>query len=346
MVRYSPFRRGVEVREPASSSPRADHVLISVNPLAGRRPAGDRADQLAERLGQHGFRVDIFTDLAEVAALADELHAQRRLRALVGVGGDGTAAELVNRTRRGVPITLLAAGTSNLLAKSLGLPRHPDGLGRMIAEGNVLRLDAGSADSRLFLIMVGCGFDAEVVRRVHDRRRKDPKGGHIGYLSYVKPILQTIRTYQYPEIRVHCAVSRDAAPKHQSPIVARWAFASNLPCYGWGLPLAPQAVATDGWLDVCTFRRGSLPSGLLYLAAVQLGAWHTRLADCKRRRARRLRITSEQPVAYQLDGDPGGVLPLDIEVLPGRVTLLVPAEVQRNLLTDTAVGEPADPLAL
>lgn len=331
------------MRQPASDSPpQADRVLISVNPQAGRRPAGDRAKHLADRLGQYGFRAEVFTDLAKVSALADELHAQKRLRALVGVGGDGTAAELVNRTRQGVPITLLAAGTSNLLAKYWRLPPHPEGLCRMIAEGNVLRIDAGLADDRLFLIMVGCGFDAEVVRRVHQRRQSDPKGGHIGYSSYVKPILQTIRSYQYPEIRVYCA----SAEHQASPIVARWAFAFNLPCYGWGLTLAPEAVATDGWLDVCTFRRGSLPSGLLYLAAVQFGGWHMRLADCKRRRARRLRITSDQPVAYQLDGDPGGVLPLDVGVLAGRVTLVVPAEVRRSLLTDTAVGEPAGPLPL
>ncbi len=42
--------------------------------------------------------------------------------------------------------------------------------------------------------------------------------------------------------------------------------------------------------------------------------------------ARRVRIESDRPVRYQLDGDPGGMLPLDIEVLPGRLTLVVPAK--------------------
>jgi diacylglycerol kinase (ATP) len=31
-------------------------------------------------------------------------------------------------------------------------------------------------------------------------------------------------------------------------------------------------------------------------------------------------------VPYQLDGDPGGLLPLDVQVLPGRLTLVVPRE--------------------
>ena len=41
--------------------------------------------------------------------------------------------------------------------------------------------------------MIGCGFDAEVVRRVHLER-----DGHITRLSYLKPIWESIRSYEYP----------------------------------------------------------------------------------------------------------------------------------------------------
>jgi diacylglycerol kinase family enzyme len=36
-----------------------------------------------------------------------------------------------------------------------------------------------------------------------------------------------------------------------------------------------------------------------------------------------LRIESDEPVPYQLDGDPGGLLPVDVEVLPERLRLVV-----------------------
>ena len=51
---------------------------------------------------------------------------------------------------------------------------------------------------------------------------------------------------------------------------------------------------------------------------------HRWLADFARRRSGRLRVTSESKVPYQLDGDPGGMLPLEIETVPSRLTLLVP----------------------
>jgi len=314
------------MHDSAPLPPDADHVLISVNPKAGRRSAARRVDRLVDLLGRRGFDVAIHTDLAEVCAEADRLHAEGRLRALVGIGGDGTAAELANRTKEGVPLTLLAAGTANLLSKHFGFSGHPERLCQSIVEGNLLRIDAGRAAGRLFLVMVGCGFDADVVRRVHSHREANPRGAHIGYASYTKPILESIRSYGYPEIQVYWGRPAEREAEDRPALVtARWVFVCNLPRYGWGMRVAPQAVPTDGLLDVCAFRRGSLFHGLRYTAAVQLGGWHRRLSDCVTRQARQLRITSEEPVAYQLDGDPGGVLPLDVETVPRRVTLVVPA---------------------
>ena len=303
--------------------PNTDQVLVSVNPIAGRRSMDREVGRFCELVRPSGLDAVVLTDLQEVCARAASLHQQRRLRALIGVGGDGTAAELANRTPPGVPITLLAAGTANILAKHFGLATNAAQLHRIVTAGEVLRLDAGSASGRVFLLMVGCGLDADVVDRVH-RARASRGGGHISYWSYVKPILQSLRSYQYPEFRVYCEPPGEGSAGHPAePLAARWAFACNLPRYGWGVSLAPGADQTDGLLDLYTFQGRSFWHGLRYAAAAQLGV-HRRLADCAWCRVRRLRIESDQPVPYQLDGDPGGWLPLDVEVLPGRVSLIVP----------------------
>ena len=304
----------------SSLPPEADRVLISVNLTAGPRSAEPRVDRLAQLLAERGFRTEILTELDAVAERANHWHAERRLRTLVGVGGDGTAAELVNRIAPGVPLTMLPAGNENLLARYLKLGRTPEAVCRTIVDGALVRLDAGRAGHRIFLLMIGCGFDAEVVRRVHHHRT-----GHIRKRNYFKPILELIRSYEYPELRVYWGDGdTDAAQLQFPPAVVRWLFAFNLPCYGGGLRLAPRADGTDGLLDVCAFRRGSLWHGLQYTAAVLLGQ-HQGMADCTMRRVQRLRITSQAEVPYQLDGDPGGLLPVDVEVLAGRLALVVPA---------------------
>jgi diacylglycerol kinase (ATP) len=294
----------------------SDRVAILVNPKAGAIAAQPWAGRLADALHEQGFTSEIFTDLAAAAAQANCWHAEGRLRALVGAGGDGTAAELVNRTAEGVPLTLLPAGNCNLLAKHFRLGRDPEmkTLCRTIVEGVTARIDAASANDRIFLLMVGCGFDAEVVQRVHARRT-----GHVSDLSYVRPIIEALGSYKFPEIKVHW--EEEGQPGDES--TTRWLFAFNLPCYAGGLRIARHANGADGVLDVCCLHRGGTWAGIKYLGAILLRQHH-RLADCTIRRARRLRLTSDSPVPYQLDGDPGGVLPLEVQVLPGRLTLVVP----------------------
>ncbi len=303
--------------------PDANRVVVSVNPKAGRRSVVARVDQLIALLSERGMHVERFTDLGQVAETSARLFERGELRALVGIGGDGTAAALLNLTPPGLPITLLAAGTANLLAKHFRLSAKPEKLCQAIVAGRTRQVDAARAGERLFLVMLGCGFDAEVVEQVHAHRESSKKGAHISYFSYLRPIARSIRSYRYPELRVEWENNGAGEPPNREEIRGRWLFVCNLPRYGWGLPMAPTAVPDDGALELVTFRRGSLFHGLRYVAVAQLGL-HRCLGDCTIGRASKFRITSDEPVAYQLDGDPGGHLPVDVEVLPGRLTLVVP----------------------
>ena len=159
------------------------------------------------------------------------------------------------------------------------------------------------------------------------------------HLSYVKPIWEAIRNYEYPELRIYCDgeetfgggltttdTPREAGAPLKSEMTlirARFAFLINIPRYAFGLQFAPHALGDDGWFDLCTFRRGSFWSGLWYFSQLVLRR-HGRLADCGQRRVRRLRIESDSHVPYELDGEATGYLPVEIEMRPGRVTLLAP----------------------
>ncbi|MCY2988616.1 MAG: diacylglycerol kinase family lipid kinase [Planctomycetota bacterium] len=289
----------------------AREVLISVNPQAGARSGRQLVEDLTPRLQSAGFTVQITSDIEQLSQWAAERLRNGSLRAVVAAGGDGTVALVVNRTNPGVPIVILPLGTENLLAKYLHVTAEPARICQIIREGAVVQLDAGQANDRIFLLMVGCGFDAEVVRRVHQART-----GHIRRLTYAQPILASIRSYQYPELRIHCG-------QPESPIRAKWAFAFNLPRYAGGLGLAPWADGSDGLLDVCAFTRGSLWHGLRYLLGILLRR-HRTWRDCVTLQTEWLKVASEAPVPYQLDGDFAGYLPVEIRVLPKRLTLLVP----------------------
>jgi YegS/Rv2252/BmrU family lipid kinase len=296
----------------------AREVLISVNPNAGWRNNREIVQQLVTRLQALDITSTVHDNIDELSAQAAELHTAGRLRSVVAAGGDGTIALVAQRTTQGMPLAILPLGTENVLSKYLGLPANPQPLAKVIAAGQVVALDAGLANGRLFTLMVGCGFDAEVVRRLHSRRR-----GQIHHWSYLQPIWDTVRHYSYPKLTVYYKHWDESNGEwRERSVSGRWVFVVNLPRYAGGLNLAPQANGVDGLLDVCVFEEGSLWNGLWYLGRVLLGS-HTSLTGVHTLQAAAVRIEAEGPVPFQCDGDPGGELPVQVEISPERLTLLV-----------------------
>ena len=292
-------------------------VVISANPKAGARSGANSLQQLCWELEQSGFELIRISEIPQLGPGIEAAYRTGRLRTVLAAGGDGTVALATNHTPPSVPISILPLGTENLLAKYLNLTAEPQTTANLIRYGETVQLDAGKAGERIFLLMVGCGFDAEVIHQLHASRT-----GHIRHLSYLKPIWRSIGSYPYSKIQISFPeVSSKSAGDVIPSFSASWVFLFNLPRYAFGLPLSPDANGKDGLLDLCSFEHGSLWQGLRYMSGVFAGdCWSW--PDCRRKRVRKVRLESDQPVPVQLDGDPAGFLPLDVEILPGRLTIL------------------------
>jgi len=229
---------------------------------------------------------------------------------VVAAGGDGTLLEVVNRAPC-LPATVLPLGNENLVARHAGIVRSGRALADAIAVGNVRRLDLARANGRLFCLMASVGLDADVVHRVHRRRR-----GHVNRLSYALPLMQAIRNYHFPTVEVHVDETGER-------LRGATVFVFNLPEYALRLPIAAKGSADDGLLDLCVFERPGVLELLRYLAAV-VTRKHFYLPDFQHRRVRRVQLSAEVAAPIQTDGDPAGCLPGTIEVVPAALPLVVP----------------------
>ena len=286
-------------------------VAIQRNPSSGA--GGHRAHLIAliHSLRQLGFHPRVFSDRERLARrLADP--AQRdSLACIVAAGGDGTFRDIINRYP-GIRVAILPLGTENLVARHLRIPKSGPAVAAMIAAGHVRRMDLGAIRDRRFVIMASAGIDAEVIHRVHARRK-----GNIHRLNYVQPILQSFRNYPYPDLRIWVD---DAT----TPYVAKLAVLVNLPAYALGLQIAASAKEDDGILDLRLFERGSAFQMCRYIYNVALGR-HERLPDVRIVPTTRIRIEADVPVPIQVDGDPEGWTPAEIRVLPAAVEVIAPA---------------------
>ena len=167
-------------------------------------------------------------------------------------------------------MAVLPLGTENLLAGDLKIPGNGRFVAEMIAAGCCRTIDVGVVNGRRFLLMVTAGIDADIVHKMQARRR-----GHIRKWNYLQPILDTLRSYRYPKLRIS-AEGGDLSV--DQPLSGRLVVVANLPAYAMGLPLAASAEGSDGLFDLRVFRRRSAFQMLRYLYKVLLRQ-HETLAD-------------------------------------------------------------------
>lgn len=311
-------------------------VLIAYNPKAGATDRQALLQRLSVRLRHFGLLPCLVADLADLQQRAAELDQLGELRLVVAAGGDGTVAAVAERVSAATTIAVFPLGTENLLAKWMGSTSDIERFCQAVVRHETIAIDALLANGRLALITIGVGFDAEVVRQVHCNRR-----GHITKWSYAWPIWRTFWHYAFPTMQLTItndevgvmADSGSEMPCAEADVAAKtacsrtqkwqvpWVFVANLPAYAGGLSIIPRANPQDGRLDIATFSGSGRLRGLSYALWIALRR-HIYCHDFRSTTADSLRIESEGEVGYQIDGDFGGVLPLEIRVLPARVRLL------------------------
>lgn len=302
-------------------------VLIFTSPKAGTGIGMGRVAALVETLTRQGVKVEVTSVVADLQRITTG-NSSSKPDVVVAAGGDGTLSLVAQTTPPETVIAPMPTGTENLVSKHFGISSEVVPMNEMLMAGRTVAIDAGLANGRLFLAMVTCGFDAEVVRAMHLTRR-----GHISRLSYLWPIMRAIRRYRFPELHVTViddatssadpAVLPASRSRVQPMVICRWAMVFNLPRYAAGLGIEPQAMGDDGVLDLCAMQNGSVLGGLRYLAGI-IAKRHSHWPDVVRRQITDCEISSPASVAYQIDGDYGGKLPLKIGILPGRVRLRLP----------------------
>lgn len=299
-------------------SPIQREVVLFTSPKAGSGAAREQIPRLLQLLAQEGIPHRQLGSAEELCRIVEQCRETGRAHPIVvAAGGDGTISLVASVTSKDTPLLPMPMGTENLIARFLGQGNAAEAIMNTLRSGREIRVDAGSANGRLFLIMATVGFDAEVVRRLHLRRK-----GHIRRHSYLKPIMQTMIRYRFPRLTISTLGLQQEILDHRT---AGWAMVFNLPCYAAGLKIVPSANGQDGKLDVISFAGSGLCSGVRYVVGVMLRI-HRRFRDVEQRQVSRIRIEAERPVAYELDGDYVGRTPVEIRVLPQRVRLLAPPD--------------------
>ena len=234
---------------------------------------------------------------------------------VVAVGGDGTVAAVAHALVGGeVPLGIVPAGTGNMVARELGIPLAVDAAVALIAGPSLKRrIDAMRIGGRTFLLNAGVGINAETIDQT-SRLGKSLFGRSAYFGTAVWHVLKA-----KPQ-RLEVTIDGDTRTYHATDVAI-----SNCGILAKALnPNGPDIRADDGQIDVCIL---CMKTPLEY-------PWYYFLRHIAPKRVnkiiheyavkRSVVVRSETPIAVQADGDIIGVTPVEVEVLPAALTVLVP----------------------
>jgi len=307
--------------------------LVLYNPTAGRRKQS-RINDIVGRLRGNGAHVDIVptSGPGHATDLGREAAKRRDIECVVAAGGDGTISEtatgLLQALDEGAsyedlpPLGILPMGTANVMAQDLGLVTL-GGIARrkttkMLLSGRSRPLFLGIVENdderRAFVMMVGAGFDGQVVAGIDLGLKK-----RFGKIAYVQSGLETLWR--------GCAQSVQLMPNGSvQPQPSQWVIVSNGQHYAGGYRLTRRTSLFRRSLLGVALKgkgRGTLIKGNL---ALGLGAFDgQKNAQSVLAQLFEIACNRDESVA-EVDGDYFGRLPVRIGLAPKPIVFLQPLQ--------------------
>ena len=228
-------------------------------------------------------------------------------------GGDGLVQRCIDvLAGSDVPLAVLPAGTSNLLATNLGLPLEIEEAVAVGLHGERRKIDVGRLNDERFAVMAGSGIDAAMIR--------DADGGlkdRLGRVAYVWSGLKNLRSEPFGAV-----VKVDGISWFKGDVTC--VLIGNLGELFGGIEVFSDARPDDGKLEVGVITADGF-SQWARAAARTVVASAEASPFVQATRAESVKVKLSRKVVYELDGgDRAKTKSFKVKVEPAAVTLCVP----------------------
>lgn len=291
-------------------------IGLIINPTSGKGNGKVHGELAKKTFIEAGMDVlDLSAESFEAARVKAEAAIKAgKLDALVVAGGDGMAHLGVNLCAgTDLPMGLIACGTGNDAARTLGLPVVDGAAGaRVIMENITRRIDLGHGANEdrdfYFFGSLSAGFDAVVNARAN--KWSWPKGPS----RYILAMLRELAVFK--PLKYTAVV--DGAKRE---IEAMLCAVANSRSFGGGMLIAPEASIEDGELDLFIVHPLSRPAFLKMFPKVYTGG-HVTHPAVEIVRAKHLSINAGNVPTFA-DGEYVGSKPVTIKVAPQTLNVFV-----------------------
>lgn len=289
---------------------------IIYNPTSGREVFKKHLPEVLEKLEVAGYETSCHATTCEGdATLAAKNAVERGFDIIIAVGGDGTLNEVVsgvspfeNRPKVG----LIPMGTTNDFARAVHIPRNIDEAVDIIIQGDTLPVDVGLLNGERYFINIAAGGRiTELTYEVPSKMKT-----MLGQLAYYLKAVEMI-----PSIKAsHMRIEYDGEVFDGDAMMFLCGLTNSV---GGFEKLAPDASINDGYFTLIVLKKVSLPE-FIQLAAMALRGEHLNDDRVIYKKASVVKVTTENEVHLNLDGEYGGDAPATFENLKRHIEIFVP----------------------
>ena len=273
-------------------------MLFVINPRSGRGQIRPRLLEILDLFSGAGYRVQVY--VTQRALDAQEIVAREGADydLIVCSGGDGTLNEVVSGllTQECIPeLGYLPAGSTNDFASSLRIPKNMVAAAHAVLEGEVRCVDVGRfCQERYFTYVAGFGAFTEVSYLTPQEKKN-----RLGHQAYV---LEGVKSLSAIRSSYMCIEAEDQVVEGEFI----FGIITNTTSVGGfkGL-VGSDVLLDDGLFEVLLIRTPKRPQELSEIVS-SLILKEEANEQVVRLKAASLRITSQEPVDWVLDGEFGG----------------------------------------
>lgn len=296
---------------------------IIYNPTSGREIFRKHLPEVLEKLEIAGYETSCHAttgagDAKDAAAKAVE----REFDVVVAVGGDGTLNEVVSGIspfEKRPKLGLIPMGTTNDFARALHIPRKIEEAVEVILKGDTIPVDVGLLNGERYFINIAAGGRiTELTYEVPSKMKTV-----LGQLAYYLKGIEML-----PSIKATNMKFDMDGEIFEGEVMAFLCALTN--SVGGFEKIAPDSSINDGCFTMMILKKCSLADFAKVLTLALRGE-HLSDPNVIYRKASVVKLTSDEEVLINLDGELGGKAPATFQNLKQHIEVFVPIDNIREL---------------
>ncbi|MEK3976577.1 diacylglycerol kinase [Psychrobacillus sp. FSL K6-2684] len=290
---------------------------IIYNPTSGRELFKKHLPGVLEALEIAGYETSCHATTGEGDAInAAKKAVENKFDIIIAAGGDGTLNEVVagvsefeNRPKIGV----IPMGTTNDFARAVHIPRDIHRAVEIIIKGDTIPVDVGKVNDRYFINIAGGGRITELTYEVPSKLKT-----MLGQLAYYLKGIEMLPSINATKVRIEY----DGEVFEDEAMMFLVGLTNSV---GGFEKLAPNSSINDGKFSLLILKKVNIAE-FIRLATLAIRGEHLGDPHVIYKKATNIKVTSDDKVLLNLDGEYGGTIPATFHNLYRHIEVFVPID--------------------